>query len=105
MQGRIKVFILCGLGLSLALALFVSPFASTSPDGLDRFAVDQRIEEGEEAWPHAPMGDYQVTQVQNEGLSTGLAGVLGTLAVFGVMIAMGWALRRPGVRAEGPGET
>ena len=100
MSGRTRVFILSGLGLSLALALLVSPFASKAPDGLDRFAEDQQIEEHEATWAHAPLDDYQVAQVAHEGLSTGMAGAIGTLAVFGVMCVLGWTLRRRNAHAN-----
>lgn len=100
MSGRTRVFILSGLGLSLALAVLVSPFASKAPDGLDRFAEDQQIEGREAAWANAPLEDYQLEHVAHEGLSTGMAGAIGTLAVFGVMCVLGWSLRRRGARSN-----
>jgi hypothetical protein len=38
MKARHKGFIWIGLGISLLLALFISPFASSSPDGLEKVA-------------------------------------------------------------------
>ena len=36
-----RYFILGGIALSLALAIFLSPFASPHPDGLERVAEDK----------------------------------------------------------------
>jgi hypothetical protein len=101
MQKRTWLFLLVGLAFSLALAAFVSPFASESPDGLDRFAEDQKIEAGESAWAHAPLAGYKAGSVPNERVSTGVAGVAGTLAAFAGMIGLGLLLRRKTAPVEG----
>lgn len=96
-------FIIVGLAAALLLAALVAPFASTSPDGLERVAKDRGFEEkmeGGAAWSHAPMADYAAPGVQSPGLSTAAAGVIGTLLVFGFALGVGWALhRRSGRRA------
>lgn len=73
------------LAASLAVAALLSPFASSFPDGLEKVAEGLGfIEKGEvEAALKAPMPDYQLPFLKNEKISTSLAGVLGTLAVFG----------------------
>jgi cobalt/nickel transport system permease protein len=83
---RKSVWVLAGAGLAiaLALALFGSPFASKSPDGLDKFAEERGFAEGKPVWAHAPMADYKVPGVESEGASTGIAGLIGTLLVFGL---------------------
>ncbi|MCX5200686.1 energy-coupling factor ABC transporter permease [Streptomyces sp. NBC_00237] len=85
-----------GLVSALALAGFVSLYASTSPDGLEKVAADQGIDKG--AKPHAaedsPLADYTVKALGEGSLSSGLAGVIGV----GVTVAVGsgvfWAVRR-----------
>ncbi|NLH50845.1 MAG: hypothetical protein GX444_19900 [Myxococcales bacterium] len=91
-------FALIGLGVALFLALVVSPHASSSPDGLERVAEDHgflgKAEEQPPAWKNSPMPDYALPGVQSEGLSTGLAGIIGTLAVFALGTGVGLLVTR-----------
>lgn len=104
----IYLFILAGLLVSVALALLVSPWASSAPDGLEKVAEDkgflEKAEETDPAWEKAPIPDYAfpglTRMVENEEtgeveeeptrLATALAGLAGTVAVF--LIAWGLAL-------------
>ena len=87
-------FIVGGLVLAIILALVISPFASSSPDGLERIAEDKGfLDKAQDTWPNAPLPDYTVPGVINEGLSTGLAGVIGVVAVFGVGLGVAFILR------------
>lgn len=86
-----KIFIFAALLLSLFLAIFISPFASSSPDGLERVAEDKGfLGKGEEwsAWELAPIPDYAMPGLGESALATGAAGFVGTLAVF----AIGYAI-------------
>ncbi|WP_151774440.1 energy-coupling factor ABC transporter permease [Streptomyces abyssomicinicus] len=76
-----------GLAASLVLAGFVSFYASASPDGLEKVAVDHGIDRGaeEHAVADGPLADYGVSGVDDERLSVGLAGVIGV----GVTAAVG----------------
>lgn len=89
-------FVLAGLALSIALAFLISPLASPSPDGLEKVAHDKgflaKAEEAEPSWKSSPMPDYAMPGVENEGLSTGLAGVVGTLSVFIVGLGLAYLL-------------
>jgi hypothetical protein len=73
------------IGLSVALLLAIlSPIASKFPDGLDRFAedhgfVDKAIEPAFSVIP-----DYSFPGVDNEVAATIIAGLLGTLILFGL---------------------
>jgi hypothetical protein len=40
--------------------------------------------EGRSVWHRAPVPDYALPGVKSEGAATGLAGVLGTVLVFGL---------------------
>lgn len=96
----ITLFVLLGIGIALVLAFFVSPLASSSPDGLERVAIDQGFEG--QAAPHAmagtPLADYEVAGVHDSWLSTGLAGVIGVALCFAlagaVVLAIRWTRRR-----------
>lgn len=74
--------------LSLALAGGLSYLASASPDGLEKSLARYGVEEGESVVA-APMPDYQ-----SPWGGQLLAGVSGTLAVFGLTLVVGWALGR-----------
>ena len=92
-----RIFILTALLAALAMAALLSPWASSSPDGLEKVA--ERIgflhrADGRAAWEHSPLPDYAVPGVRSESLSTGLAGLLGTLIVFSLTFALGWGVIR-----------
>lgn len=82
------------MALSLVLAILVSPFASSSPDGLEKVAEEKGfIERATSVWEKAPLPDY--TLGSEAAWETSLAGCLGTLLVFGLLIGGGkWLTRR-----------
>ncbi|MFI1969702.1 cobalt ABC transporter permease [Streptomyces cinnamoneus] len=90
-----------GLVAALALAGFVSYYASTSPDGLEKVAHDKGIDSKEEehAAKDSPLADYQVKDVGDERLSGGLAGVIGVGATLAVGTGVFVVLRRRRDRA------
>lgn len=85
---------LAGTATALLLAGVVSYYASAAPDGLEKVAGDNGIDERAEEHDLAdsPLADYGVQQVADERLSGGLAGVIGvggTLALgSGIFIAV-----------------
>ena len=83
---NLVLFVVGGLIVALGLAFFVSPYASGSPDGLNRVAVDKGFAdtETEHATADSPLAGYGVEGVQDESLSTGLAGIIGVAITFGV---------------------
>ena len=91
-------FALVGLGISLFLAIVISPFASSSPDGLESVAQDHgffwRAEENEPAWNASPIPDYSIPGVESEFAATALAGLAGTLVVFSASLVIGRAIRK-----------
>ncbi|HEY7477105.1 MAG TPA: PDGLE domain-containing protein [Actinomycetota bacterium] len=95
---RKSLWLLIGGGLivALGLAFFVSPFASSSPDGLNKVAIDQGFDgqEQESATADSPLAGYGVEGVDDESLSTGLAGIIGVAITFGIgMIIFGLLVR------------
>jgi cobalt/nickel transport system permease protein len=83
--------------VSLCLAFAVAPHASPHPDGLERVAADHgfagagRVDAFQQA---APLPDYAFPGVGDAGLATGVAGIVGTLAVLALGTGAGAALRR-----------
>ena len=80
------IFVAVALAVALALAFFVSPQASSQPDGLNKVAIDKGFADNEK--PHAlddgPTAGYAVKGVDNERLATGLAGLIGVTVTFAV---------------------
>ncbi len=81
-----KRFYLIFLLIAVLLALVISPFASSFPDGLERVAEDRGFLEKGEVEPavKSPIPDYLMPGIKDERLATSIAGVIGTLLVFGV---------------------
>lgn len=92
MKKRLDGFILIGLGICLLMALFISPFASSSPDGLEKVAETEGFSEkagGTTFWKYAPLPDYTIPWVKTEKVSTALSGLIGTLAIFLLALGIG----------------
>ncbi|MCK5589570.1 MAG: PDGLE domain-containing protein [Dehalococcoidales bacterium] len=71
----------------LILALFLallSPLASSSPDGLERVAEDKGFMETAREAVFEIIPDYVLPGVGNEAGATILAGIIGTLMLFGI---------------------
>ena len=83
-----------GLGLALAVAIFLAPMASEYPDGLE--AVGQRL--GFIRTPAPPivpvlLPDYTMPGLErSKAVATAAAGAVGTLVVFGLAMALARAL-------------
>jgi hypothetical protein len=89
---NLVLFVLGGLLVTVGLAFFVSPFASGSPDGLEKVSIDEGFADSAEdhTFADGPLADYGVEGVEDEGLSTGLSGIIGVVLTFGVgMIVFG----------------
>ncbi len=92
---RNSQFFLIGLVCSLIVAVFLSPFASPDPDGLDRVAEDLQFSKKEDPnalgsqLPSARIFDGYALKGVPEGVATPLAGFLGTLATFGIAWGIG----------------
>ncbi|MEJ5186357.1 MAG: PDGLE domain-containing protein [Candidatus Geothermincolales bacterium] len=114
----IIIFTLAGLAISAALALILSPWASPEPDGLERVAEDkgflEKAEETEPAWKSAPLPDYSVPPLNQKvvdeetgeeveepsRISTGLAGLIGTVGIFFIAWGLAVVLKKPPREAE-----
>ena len=90
-----RVFILTGLSIALIIAVLLSPFASKNPDGLDRVSKDLNFELKAAADPLAKklpffsiFEEYSMRGVP-ESIATPLAGFVGTIATFGLSMALG----------------
>jgi cobalt/nickel transport protein len=100
MNKQNRLFILTGLSIALIIAVFLSPFASSDPDGLDRVAQDLQFEN--QAVEHPPahqlpfyaiFAEYALRGVP-ASVAKPLAGLIGTVATFGIAWGLGKILIR-----------
>jgi cobalt/nickel transport system permease protein len=76
-----------GLAIALALAV-VSPLASAYPDGLEWVAAQRGFLDAAREPLYNLVPDYLIPGLNNEALATILAGILGTVIVFGVALGL-----------------
>ena len=88
-----KYWWLAGLLIALAITFF-SPLASPHPDGLERVAEDEGFIGRAENAPYEVMPDYVFPGIGNENAATIVAGLAGTLGVFGLSYGLARLLRK-----------
>jgi cobalt/nickel transport protein len=89
MKSYIKVLSI----ILISLAVLI-PFASSSPDGLEKVAENLGVEETEPV-TQGVMPDYAVPIVEHEYSSTLIAGVIGVFLVLGAGLLLGKAIAKP----------
>jgi hypothetical protein len=95
MRNNTKLLMIAGLIVTIGLAVLLSPYASSKPDGLDRVAADNGFLESatDHSLSDSPVADYSVRGVDDARLSTGLAGLVGVLITLGIGLALFACLR------------
>jgi cobalt/nickel transport system permease protein len=87
-------FLAYGMIVALGLAIFVSPYACSWPDGLDKiaekFGFEGRVASLIKAW----IPDYKMPGITSVGIATAVAGAVGTLMMFGLACLVGRLLVR-----------
>lgn len=103
-SSRNRALVISGLGAALLIAVFLSPFASTHPDGLDRVSQDHGFDQKAHANPpakqlpfYALFNEYALRGVPST-IATPLAGLIGTLATFG----LAWGAGKLLVKGDSP---
>jgi cobalt/nickel transport protein len=90
-----RAVLLTGLGVALLIAVFLSPFSSQNPDGLERVSQDlkfaDRKAEGQVAkkLPFYAIFDEYALRGVPEAVAIPLAGLLGTVVTFGLSWGVG----------------
>lgn len=87
---NVRLFVIAGLLVGLGLAIFVSPFVSGSPDGLEKVSEQQGFAgSAKDHWfTGGPFADYGVSGIGNEAVGTALSGLVGVLLTMGVGVAL-----------------
>ena len=91
-------FTILALAVAIVLATALSPFASSSPDGLERVAERKGFAERGKLAPvqeRAPVPDYAFPGVDDSRVATALAGLAGVIGVFALGAGVAAVVRRP----------
>ena len=82
--------------VAFLLAGVISFHASSSPDGLERVAIDEGFSdtEADHAAADGPFAGYATSWIDNERLSVGLAGVVGVVVVLVLTGGLARVVRR-----------
>jgi cobalt/nickel transport system permease protein len=89
-------FVAFGLVIALGLAIFVSPYACSWPDGLDELAEKFGFAGHAATLIKTWVPDYKMPGISSTGIATAIAGALGTLVMFG----LAWGVGKILVRSE-----
>jgi cobalt/nickel transport system permease protein len=96
-EGRRRALAAYGATAAVALVVFVAPFASSMPDGLEHVAERLGFAAHAAQASSAPLPDYSVATLAADSpwLGTVIAGGIGTLMVFGIAWFLARALATP----------
>ena len=94
-SSNLRLFVAGGLLVAIGLAMLVSGFASSSPDGLNKVAEDHGFAANarQHLFENGPLAGYAVKGVNGDRLSTGISGLIGVLVTFGIGLALFALLR------------
>ncbi len=101
MRASRGLFVVCGVLVALGLAAGLGPFASSSPDGLNKVAEDHGFidQAKDHALTDSPVAGYAVRGVEDDKVSKALSGLIGVLVTFGAGLLLSKALRARRSRA------
>ena len=88
--------IVIGLIIAVIVAFFLSPLASSWPDGLEKVANDYGfIAKGEVGSVlKSPIPDYVFPGIKNEKLAVSISGFLGTVIIFVAGLSLAFFLKK-----------
>jgi hypothetical protein len=95
-MGRTRGLLLAGILISAVFAVSAAWLASADPDGLERVAEDHEFIDTARDPGYEILPDYTIPGIDNEVLSTALAGIAGVVVVAGLTYGFGRVLRRRG---------
>lgn len=93
-------FLALGLVIALGLAIFVSPYACSWPDGLDQVARKFGFAGHAATFIQTWVPDYKMPGISRAGIATAAAGAVGTLLMFGLACVVGRVLVREKNQAD-----
>lgn len=94
MRGMRQRWWLGGLAIAVLVVIVLAPLASPDPDGLESVAGGEGFLDSARDSVVQLLPDYSIPGIDDPRFSTILAGLIGVVLVFAVMVALGWVLRR-----------
>lgn len=91
-----------GLVIALGMAMFIAPFASSWPDGLEKVAAHLGFGESAKTLIKPLIPDYRMPGLSSEGLATAIAGAVGTVIMFAAAWIVSGLLVRRETKMEKP---
>jgi len=85
--------LLVGITIAVVVAVSAAAFASGEPDGLERVAEDKGFDELAQEPGYEILPDYTTPGIDNEVLSTTIAGIVGIVVVAALTIGLGKLLQ------------
>lgn len=89
-----KKEIIFSIILAALLVIFLIPFASRHPDGLEKIAQDKGFLEKEKSLLPAVISGYSLPGINNEKLSVVIAGILGIVIAFSAAYLLSILMRK-----------
>jgi len=91
------IWFLVGLLATVIVAVVVSPFASSEPDGLEYVAEQEGFADqtGDHMLTDTPLAGYGENLSDGGSLSTGVAGFVGVVVALGLGFGLFWIIRTP----------
>jgi cobalt/nickel transport protein len=89
-----RTIVIIGLLIAFVLAIVLSPFASSSPDGLEKVGEDEGFLEKAHSFLTGLIPDYLFPGVSNEKIATAIAGGLGVVIVFGLTYGLALIIKK-----------
>ena len=86
-------WVIAGVVITLIVVL-LSPFASASPDGLERVAEDMGFISAGQSAPYQVIPDYTIPFLGSTSLSTIVAGAIGVLVILALVFLAGRSLQK-----------
>jgi hypothetical protein len=71
----------------------ITPLASSSPDGLEKVAEDKGFADAARSSPFNLIANYVFPGIHNKTLATILAGLTGTILIFGITYLLALLLK------------
>jgi cobalt/nickel transport system permease protein len=95
-------FLAFGLVIALGLAIFVSPYVCSWPDGLDKVAEKFGFASHAATLIKTWIPDYKMPGISSEGIATAIAGAIGTVIMFGLACVVGRVLVKNEAKRQPP---
>ena len=106
MDRSLRSLVIAGLVLSSVLAASSAWLADDAPDGLSTVARDEGFadRETDHVLEDSPVAGYRIEEIDDEGMGTATAGLLGVFLTFSLAVGAAGAVRLRRRRTSEPGD-